>query len=335
MLKYSILSKNTKIILNYTIGVLLFAVLSLAIIHQVKEQGNLGLTLDQIQTQLSVEGFGVLASIILLMLVNWGLEAWKWQILVLPLEKISFFQSFCAILVGVSFGLNTPNRIGESGGRVLYLKNSHKLRGILLGGIGSLSQLIITLSFGMVGIFFFLEHFSLTGRWNFSTDAFHTRLLLGLGILTVIGTFFLYFHLGRFGQRMGKSKYLHRWAQVAKVMEQFSGKDLIKLLVLSILRYGIFSAQYLILLHLLGVEMIWWQGFFILSIIFLVMALVPTITIAELGIRGAVSLFFLGFLSPNRIGILAGTIGIWFINLIIPAILGSLVLLKVRVFRDK
>jgi hypothetical protein len=42
-----------------------------------------------------------------------------------------------------------------------------------------------------------------------------------------------------------------------------------------------------------------------------------------------------GLLSANTIGILATAAGIWIINLVIPAIAGSLLILGIRLFRNR
>jgi hypothetical protein len=97
----------------------------------------------------------------------------------------------------------------------------------------------------------------------------------------------------------------------------------------------VFSAQYLILLKVMGVDMVWWQGFLMIFLMYLIMAILPTIAIAELGIRGEIGLFLFGLISVNKIGIIAGTIGIWLINLVIPAILGSLLLLGIKVLNEE
>ena len=67
-----------------------------------------------------------------------------------------------------------------------------------------------------------------------------------------------------------------------------------------------------------------------MSVSFLVMAVIPTFAIAELGLRGKVSLIFAGLFSANKAGIIFTTAGIWFINLIIPALIGSLLILSIK-----
>ena len=52
---------------------------------------------------------------------------------------------------------------------------------------------------------------------------------------------------------------------------------------------------------------------------FLVLAIVPSFAIADLGIRGKFSTELLSLYSTNTLGIIGTTFGIWFINLFIPA----------------
>lgn len=313
----------------------MFIWLAYSIFHQVKHQENLHLAARELRGALEGRKLTGLIIVFLMMLVNWGIEAYKWRMLVKPLEKISFRKSFYAILSGVSMSVNTPNRIGEYAGRVLYLRNSNKLRGIAVTGVGSFSQFIVTILFGIIGLAYYLQHFELFSDGGSLPAVFWERMLLVLLLLIDAITLFLYFRLQIIVSLFDRIKILRRARDLVNIISGFSTAELKSLLVLSVLRYLVFSAQYLILLQIMGVEMQWWQGFLMISLIYLVLALVPTVAIAELGIRGQVGLYFLGLLSGNKIGIITATFGIWFINLILPAILGSLLLLGIKVFSDK
>jgi hypothetical protein len=70
-------------------------------------------------------------------------------------------------------------------------------------------------------------------------------------------------------------------------------------------------------------------------LIFWAMAIVPTIAIAEIGIRGATALFFLLPLSTNQLGIVSSIILLWFINLILPSLLGCLFVYKIKIYGDE
>jgi hypothetical protein len=99
--------------------------------------------------------------VILLMLVNWSFEALKWRILIRHIQKISFFRAFRAILSGlsVSLAMNTPNGSGEYVGRILYVKEGNRIRAITLTFVGSMSQLIVTMLLGTIGLFLISSHF--------------------------------------------------------------------------------------------------------------------------------------------------------------------------------
>ena len=86
------------------------------------------------------------------MFVNWSLEALKWKISVQSVQPVSFFRSLKAIFSGVSFSVTTPNRTGEYFGRVLYMDEGNRLRVISLTILGSISQLLVTIFFGLLGL---------------------------------------------------------------------------------------------------------------------------------------------------------------------------------------
>jgi hypothetical protein len=65
------------------------------------------------------------------------------------------------------------------------------------------------------------------------------------------------------------------------------------------------------------------------------MAILPTIAIAEIGIRGETALFFLAPLSTNHLGIVSSTFMLWFINLIIPSLIGCLFVYKMKLYKDE
>ena len=98
-----------------------------------------------------------LIAVFILMIVNWGIEAFKWKLSVQKIQRLTFFTSFKAILSGTSFSVSTPNRVGEYLGRILYMSEGNRLKAISLTIAGSMSQLIITLFMGMLGFIMLQE----------------------------------------------------------------------------------------------------------------------------------------------------------------------------------
>jgi hypothetical protein len=293
-------------------------------------------SLHQMGTTLSHKGIVGLILVLTGMIFNWGLEARKWQMLVEPIQRLSFGKAFSSVLSGVSVSINTPNRIGEYGGRVLYLEGrQNRLKGIAATMVGSLSQLITTIIFGLTGLAWYIWHFAMVKASNDPATIFWQKILLGGLIVICALTIFLYFRLQIILAIFEKIPILRKARSFVLIIVRYSAGELGHLLLLSAFRYMVFSAQYLILLDTLGVEMQWWQGFLMNAVVYLILAGVPTFAIAELGVRENFSLYFMGLLSSNSPAIFTATAFIWLINLMLPAVLGSVLLLGTKFFKEK
>ncbi|WP_440132696.1 lysylphosphatidylglycerol synthase domain-containing protein [Chitinophaga sancti] len=317
-------------------GAVLFTWLAWSIYNQLLHQPNLKSSLQQMIDTLEHKGVVAMLLVLIGMLVNWGLEARKWQMLIKPLQPMPFLRAFRAILSGVSFSINTPNRIGEYGGRVLYVSNNRsKLKAIAATMVGSFSQLIVTIIFGLTGFIYFVANFTPVRPEQATGYAIWEKISFGVVLIICGLVILLYFRLQIILSIFERIPLLRKARIFVQIIVRYSNADLEHLLLLSALRYVVFSAQYLILLDTLGVEMLWWQGFLMNAVIYLVMAIVPTVAIAELGLRGKVSLYFMGFLSMNSPAIIAATVIIWLVNLVLPAVLGSVLLLGIKIFKEK
>jgi len=328
------LNKNIKIFLNYFLGPLLFLWLSYSIYNQVKHQPDLKTSWIKIRQSLQSAEIWDLVIVVFLMIINWSIEAWKWKISIQNVQPMSFSRSFRAVLSGVSFSVSTPNRMGEYLGRILYMEEGNRLRVISLTIVSSMSQLITTLLAGSVGLFFIRKNID-TGNSIEGLDSFWLQVLqYGVIIVLVILTGF-YFRLSLIINVADKLRNNSRYAWLIGSLKDIDATLLLKLLSLSAIRYIVFVVQYFLLFRLFEVSIEWWQCFCAVSVIFLVLAIIPTFAIAELGLRGKVSLKLIGLFSTNSLGISLATVTIWIINLVLPAIAGSLLILSVKIFKNR
>ncbi|MCD4772994.1 MAG: flippase-like domain-containing protein [Bacteroidales bacterium] len=278
--------------------------------------------------------------IFLLMFVNLGLESWKWKYLIKKIESIPFFTSYQGVLTGISVSAFTPNRVGDYFGRVFILKKANHWEGILITIIGSMSQLITTLLLGSIAVLFFVPEF-----FDIS-EYFYGYFYYGLIAIVIIIDFFIllfYFNvsiLTTFLQKFTRKKW-KKFREHLSVFSLYSQKELLIVLLISIFRYLVFSFQFYLLLRLFSVSIPIYYSFVLVSVIYFVMAVIPTITLAELGIRGSVSIYFIGlffekydFLSNQiDIGIFSASSTLWLINIIIPAIVGTVFVCRLKFFR--
>ena len=326
-------NKNIKILLNYGLGPLLFIWLSYSIYEQVRNQPNLQDALHKLRLSVTGAQSWKIYAALLLVPINWGLEARKWQVLVKPVEAISFLNAFKAILAGLAFSMITPNRIGEYGGRVLYVHEGHRWKAFSLTIIGSLSQLIVTLSIGLSGLLFLLTN-PLTASGIANYHIWISVMLYGTLLVTAF-LVLLYFRLGQIIKWVEKIPKARPFLQHITVIEDLPVTILLRTISLSFLRYIIFVFQYILLLQLFNVEATILHSFWLISVLYLILAITPTIALAEAGIRGQVSLLLFTLVSANKFGIVGAATAIWFINLVIPALAGSLLFLSLKIFSDK
>ncbi len=320
------LNKNSKLFINYFLGPLLFVWLSWSIYRQIQKQPNLETAWQGIKESFTTPLAWNLVAVILLMVVNWSIEAVKWKISVKPIQQVSFLKAFRAVLSGVSFSVSTPNRVGEYLGRVLYMDEGNRLKTISITIVGSISQLIITLLMGCIGLILLRT----AVESNQLLSPIWMKVILYGTIAVLSGLILFYFRLSWIIKWVDKLPGSNRFAYLVRALEDFDAGLLFKLVLLSALRFVVFIVQYYLLFHLFAVEISWWNCLWSVSLTFFVLAVIPSFAIADIGLRGEVGIRLIGIFATNQLGILFTTITIWFVNLIVPAIIGSLLLLGIK-----
>lgn len=271
--------------------------------------------------------------VLLFSFANWGIEARKWQILINMLQPMRFWRALQSVLSGVTVSLNTPNRIGEYGGRILYVDEGNRLKAISLSIAGGIAQLIVTVVMGCGGLLYLLQQIQPDTGAVLGLSAFWIKIMLYLSICGALLLLLFYFKLGWLIRLVEKMPFSGKFVQYISVLDGFDAKILLRLLFLSASRYIVFVLQYIFMLQLMEVSNDVWQNAWMVSVMFWMLAIVPTFAIAELPLRGQISKGLFSMVSSNALGILAVTFGIWFINLFVPAVVGSLLILGNKFFK--
>ncbi len=332
---FSNMNKNIKLILNYFVGPVVFCILLYSIYMQLQRQPDWKDSLLQVWHSLNGADDWKIGIVLLLMFINWGLEARKWQLAVKRVEDIRFFNSFRAIFAGTTLGFFTPNRMGEYLGRMWFIREGRRLRSISLTLVCSMAQLLVTLSAGCVGIYF-LRQDVLINPYESSSMSWWLLVIQYAAIFSVLLLSLLYFRLSWLIRLVEKLPINERWVRNIRVLDNFNATHLLRILSLSVIRYLVFMLQYYILLNVFGVSVNWWQTFWSISVVFLMMAIIPTLAfLTELGVRWKASIQLVSVYSNNLAGIFASSVTIWAINLVIPALIGSLLILGIKFFRNK
>jgi hypothetical protein len=281
-----------------------------------------------------------LLTVMLLMPLNWILEAVKWRFLISSIENTSLFRAIRAVLTGITISMFTPNRTGEYFGRVFLLRKANPVDGILITIVGSMAQLLITVAAGSVALPFFLR----TCSPSFVIQH-HFLFLAMISLILFINfiSFGLFFNISliRPARQRFRRGMPARVRHYFRVFSFYHRRELILILLLSAARYLIFSTQFFLLLKVFGLPLSYITGLMLIALIYLVMTLVPTIALTELGIRSSAAIYFISLwlekTNPGadqvNTGVFAASLLLWVINLAIPALTGSAFIFHLRFFR--
>lgn len=255
---------------------------------------------------------------LVLMPINWGIDALKWKVLLSRKINITLRTSLIATFSGVATSLFMPLRSGEFIGKILFLDIQDRWHGLAASLFSSLNQLLITILVGSFGlIYIHLNNISI----YVLPDKLSTILII-IGLLVFLT--YLFFQKRVFKKLENNSFITKRISK--ELFEGFSHKNYI-ILTLSLIRYLIFTLQYLLLFSIFIKEINWFDMLMMTSVLFYLSSAVPSFGWAEIAVKGSLTLVLFEYLN-NDSGVLLTTVCIWIINIGIPSLIGAIALLK-------
>ncbi|NDK55978.1 lysylphosphatidylglycerol synthase domain-containing protein [Pontibacter fetidus] len=260
--------------------------------------------------------------------VNWGFEAKKWQLLGRKLEPISFWRAYRAVMVGLTLGFITPNRLGDYAGRVLELKSKQRLEAIGAIFIGRFCQLVATVIVGSVGLLYFIVTFFWAANPGVSLSLIF--LLMSVSAATLL----LLYNAQAIVAVVSAIKPLRKLVGYVAIMGNYSSAEISKLLLLSLCRYAVFLLQFILLLILFDVQLTALQYVCGVAGTFFIKSIVPSVSLlSDLGVRELSAMYLFGLLGQERLQVLSASLSLWLLNIAVPSVVGLYFVLQLRFFR--
>jgi uncharacterized membrane protein YbhN (UPF0104 family) len=266
-----------------------------------------------------------LSAVVLLMILNWFLESLKWQYLAKKLTAISVWVAIEAVFCGLTWAIFTPNRIGEYGGRVMFLPNRKRIHGIFAMAVGAFAQNVITNLVGVSASLWFIYYFLNINPW----------LYLGLVVLSVffLGLFLIfYFNIKWLVGLLDRIKFLKKYHRFFEIMGRYNIDELLVVIGYSLARFFVFSFQYYLIIHLLLPDIPFVSMMLTVFVFLFIQSAMPSLDLLDIGVRSFTAMHLFLYITNQQIAIIAAVSSIWLINLIIPAIIGSVFVFKMRFF---
>ncbi|SHJ69211.1 Lysylphosphatidylglycerol synthase TM region [Reichenbachiella agariperforans] len=246
-----------------------------------------------------------LAVALVLLPLNLGLEAYKWRYMTQFSVKRKFVDVLKLVLAGRAVNMITPLGLGDAVVRVGDIEPEQRMKAIAVLAMARVSQMVPTLVLGGMATVFLLRQ----GVEVFDSGRLQW-VLVGLVSLVLLG----------FLTRKRVSDWLGEYYQYFICFDIWQW---VTILLLSFLRYAVFSVQFCLVFYGLEIGLDFQVVLLGVFWVFLVKTVIPNMTIlGDLMKREISAVLFFSLFTSDLMLISVGSAVVWLINIVIPSVLG-------------
>lgn len=262
---------------------------------------------------------------LILLIPNYGIQFLKWRyILRQALPDIPNAPVLKSLLFGSTLGFITPGNLGELA-RGLYFRNQSRFLITGLNIIDKFAGMIIFISFGLLAMNRFI--FTAVG-WSklmsVSLIIFDCLLIILIWFLAlspkIISRLFMQIPL--------KEAWQKRFSELLSSLNYFNRRSILNVLIFNIVWFFVILLQYHTLV-LAFTQVSFLESLWAMSATLFTKILLP-ISVGDLGIREGAAVFYYSLLGIKKTAAFNASVLIFFINFMIPALVGSYFVFKLR-----
>ncbi|RVU01224.1 hypothetical protein EOD41_04460 [Mucilaginibacter limnophilus] len=268
-----------------------------------------------------------ISAVAVLMLLNWFLEALKWQYVTRKLIDISRWKAIESVFCGLTWAIITPNRVGEYGGRIMFLPNRKRIHGLFAMIVGGLGQNLVTNILGLIGVLWFIHTYV---RDKIGDLYFWCIVVFVAAFLFLLNLF--YFNIDLMVRVLNRVKFIRKYQRFFGIMARYHTTELLNILWYSTGRFAVFTLQYYLLIHLLVPQLSLLTIVMTVFTFLLIQSALPSLDIFDIGVRSFTAANLFAYVTTHQIAVVVCVSLIWLINLIIPAVIGCLFVFKLKFF---
>ncbi len=320
------MTPRAKKIISYSIKLAIILLAFLFIYHRILKNNKNLRDFENLTAHIAYNKVIItLAFVVLLMIVNWLLESLKWWHLTRILAPMSVWKAIEAVFCGLTWAIFTPNRIGEYGGRVMFLPNRKRIHGIFAMAVGSFGQNVITNVLGAGALVWFLYTYIPLNGWLMAGI---TIVAAGLMIIMLV----FYFHIKWMVKLLNSIRFLKKYHRFFDIMGNYKAGELLNIMWFCLARFFVFTFQYYLIIHLLIPQIPLLQLSLLMFVFFFIQSAIPSLDLLDIGVRSFTAGTLFGYVTGQILAVVVSVSLIYIVNLIIPAILGSVFVLKLKFF---
>ncbi|HWZ15218.1 MAG TPA: hypothetical protein VNW95_08255 [Mucilaginibacter sp.] len=326
MHKKPLLTPRAKKISSYVLKLAILLLAFLFIYHKILKNNNNLRDFENLAAHVNhTKVIITLVLVVLLMIVNWVLESLKWWHLTRILAPMSIWKSIESVFCGLTWAIFTPNRIGEYGGRVMFLPNRKRIHGMFAMAVGSFGQNVITNVLGASALVWFLYNYIPLNTWLMAL------ITAAAGALMAIMLVF-YFHIKWMVRLLNSIQFLKKYHRFFDIMGNYKAGELMNIMWFCLARYFVFTSQYYLVIHLLVPEIQLLPMVLLMFVFFFITSAMPSLDLLDIGVRSFTASTLFGYITHQIVAVVVAVSLIYIVNLVIPAILGSVFIFKLKFF---
>lgn len=263
------------------------------------------------------QSFAGISFILFFSFLNRFFEILKWQNLAQVVKPITINEAAKQVLAALTLGVFTPVGVGEYAGKALYFDKKDTKKIIFLNLICNGIQIVATGIFGIIGMIFL--HFNCA----------QCNKNIGIWSIGIIGFTIVFLLVSYFTKKIKIKGFsiedlLEKINQIPKNIHH-------KNLILGLCRYIVFSHQYYFLFLAFDVNLSYATLIATISTVYLLASIVPSFQFLDFALKGSLAIYFFGLLGVNEWIVVFVTALMWFLNVVLPVIIGSYYVLIFRV----
>ncbi|MFN3589252.1 MAG: hypothetical protein ACK4UP_07695 [Spirosomataceae bacterium] len=253
-----------------------------------------------------IQWMGWLLGGLILSLLNWWLEIFKWKVAVQPIQRISLKVASQQVLKGSFFGAISPGNIGDFLGRSLGWPHEVKQQIIGINLYASSLQNMVTVGLALFATFFTV-HLLEASILRFVSE---WLFLIVFGWFVVLILHFI--------------PSLNRFNSWLQGIESLTFTRRTALVALTVLRSLFFTAQFVWCLHFCGISLPLLVSIPVIQCIFLVKTIGSWVNMwGDLGSRQLAAVYLFGFLGVDWLLVTICVWLVWAVNILLPVLTGG------------
>ncbi len=251
----------------------------------------------------------------LLLIANLGIRTLKWRIMLHSVKNNpTFGESFGSVMLGISLGSFTPGEVGEFAGRALHISDAKKSHLVGLALLDKAQIFAVTGAAGTISLIFLLFN--------------DLIIIIPISCVIVFLSYVFFMRmdlLAKLGHRLNASFFQRSW--ITRVLDGFTllkSQQLFSTLIYTIVFHFVLIIQMFFFILAFG-EITVFHAFIGTSAMLFVKSCLP-ISLGDLGIREAGSVFFFSTFGLSQAAALNASLLLFVINVLLPSICGIIFL---------